>query len=74
MPPMPTTERMAAPASKVRGPVYGASLTSLMPDKTTAMMTTSSKNASRHDRKVVMKPPRSGPTAAAMAAAAPTSA
>ena len=28
----------------------------------------------RHDRNVVMKPPRSGPTAAAIAAAAPTSA
>ena len=29
-------------------------------------------NATRHDRYVVMKPPSSGPTAAAIAAAAPT--
>ena len=36
------------------------------------MTTTSSRNATRYDRKVVMKPPSSGPTAAAMAAAAPT--
>ena len=36
------------------------------------MTTTSSRNATRYDRKVVMKPPIRGPTAAAMAAAAPT--
>ncbi len=39
---------------------------------TIAMITTSSKNPTRHDRKVVTKPPSRGPTAAAMAAAAPT--
>src|SRR6185436_16130356 len=38
------------------------------------MMTTSSANPTRHDRYVVMKPPSRGPTAAAIAAAAPTSA
>ena len=45
-----------------------------MPDSTTAMTTTSSAKPTRHDRYVVTKPPRSGPTAAAIAAAAPTSA
>ncbi len=39
---------------------------------TMAMTTTSSRNATRYDRKVVMKPPINGPTAAAIAAAAPT--
>ena len=38
------------------------------------MITTSPKNATRQERYVVMKPPTSGPTAAAIAAAAPTSA
>ena len=38
------------------------------------MTTTSSPNATRYDRNVVMKPPMRGPMAAAMAAAAPTSA
>jgi hypothetical protein len=38
------------------------------------MMTASSRNPTRQDRKVVMTPPSSGPTAAAIAAAAPTSA
>ena len=38
------------------------------------MTTTSSRNPTRHDTKVVRKPPTSGPTAAAIAAAAPTSA
>ena len=45
-----------------------------MPDRTTAMITTSSKNPTRHDRNVVMKPPSRGPTAAAIAADAPTNA
>jgi hypothetical protein len=45
-----------------------------MPDSTIAMTTTSSRNATRHDRYVVMNPPMRGPTAAAIAAAAPTSA
>ena len=40
----------------------------------TAITTTSSRNPTRQDRKVVRKPPSSGPTAAAIAAAAPTSA
>ena len=38
------------------------------------MITTSSANPTRHDRYVVMNPPSSGPTAAAIAAEAPTSA
>lgn len=38
------------------------------------MITTSPRNATRQDRYVVMKPPSNGPTAAAIAAAAPTSA
>ena len=39
-----------ADRSTPRGPVYGTSRTSLMPDSTTAMTTTSSRNATRHDR------------------------
>jgi hypothetical protein len=38
------------------------------------MITSSSRNPIRHERYVVMKPPISGPTAAAIAAEAPTSA
>ena len=38
------------------------------------MTTSSSRNAIRQERYVVMNPPSSGPTAAAIAAAAPTSA
>lgn len=38
------------------------------------MTTASRPNATRHDRYVVMNPPSSGPTAAAIEAAAPTSA
>ena len=52
--------------------MYGTSCTSLMPDSTIAMTTASSRNAMRQDRYVVMKPPISGPTAAAIAADAPT--
>jgi hypothetical protein len=54
--------------------VYGTSRTSLIPDSTMAMITASSANPTRQDKKVVMKPPSSGPTAAAIAADAPTSA
>ena len=43
-----------------------------MPDSTMAMITASSRKPTRHDRYVVMNPPISGPTAAAIAAAAPT--
>jgi hypothetical protein len=43
-----------------------------MPDSTIAITRSSSRNAIRHDRYVVMKPPSNGPTAAAIAAAAPT--
>ena len=50
MPPMPTTDRTAPTESTCRGPVYGTSWTSLMPDSTIAMITTSSRNATRHDR------------------------
>jgi hypothetical protein len=38
------------------------------------MIATSPANATRHERYVVTKPPSSGPTAAAIAAEAPTSA
>ena len=71
---MPTAERIAPTTSTRRSPVYGTSWTSLLPTSTIAMITTSPKNATRHERYVVMKPPTSGPTAAAIAAAAPTSA
>ena len=74
MPPIPTTDRTDPTRSNSRGPVYGTSLTSRTPDSTIAMTTTSSANATRHERKVVMNPPSSGPTAAAIAAEAPTSA
>ena len=45
-----------------------------MPDSTITITTSSSTKPTRHDRYVVMNPPSSGPTAAAIAAAAPTSA
>ena len=48
------------------------SFTSRMFASTTAMITTSSAKPTRHERYVVTKPPSSGPTAAAIAAAAPT--
>jgi hypothetical protein len=72
MPPMPTAESSAPTQSTPRGPVYGTSRTSLMPDSTIAITRSSSRNAIRHDRYLVMKPPSNGPTAAAIAAAAPT--
>jgi hypothetical protein len=71
---MPATDSTAPTTSTSRDPVYGTSRTRPIPDSTTAMTTTSSPNATRHDRYVVMTPPSSGPTAAAIAAAAPTSA
>jgi hypothetical protein len=55
-----------------RGPVNATSLTSRLPSNTIAITTTSSRKATRYDRNVVMKPPISGPTAAAIAAEAPT--
>ena len=69
---MPRTERIAPIASMCRGPVYGTSRTRPMLESTTAMITTSSAKPTRHERKVVMKPPNNGPTAAAIAAEAPT--
>src|SRR5690606_2983367 len=60
--------------STVRSPVYGTSRTSRTPRSTTATTAASSPNATRHDSVVVMTPPSSGPTAAAIDAAAPTSA
>ena len=74
IPPIPTTDSSDPIQSTALDPVYGTSCTSLMPRSTTAMMTASRANATRHDRNVVMNPPRSGPTAAAIAAEAPTSA
>ena len=73
-PPMPTTDRIAPTMSILREPVYGTSRTSPIWLSTTAMMTTSSPKPTRHDRYVVTNPPSSGPIAAAIAAAAPTSA
>ena len=70
-PPMPTTDRTAPTLSISREPVYATSLTSRIWLSTTAMMTTSRAKPTRQDRYVVTKPPSSGPTAAAMAAAAP---
>jgi hypothetical protein len=49
-------------------------LTSRICDSTIAIIATSSRKPTRHERYVVMKPPSSGPTAVAIAAAAPTSA
>ena len=74
MPPIAKTEKIAPTTSTRRSPVYGASRTSLIWDNTIAMITTSSAKPTRHDRYVVMKPPIKGPTAAAIAAEAPTSA
>ena len=47
---MPSTEKTAPTTSICRGPVYGHVLTSLMFTSTTAMMTTSSRNPTRHER------------------------
>ena len=66
------TERMAPGMSTLRSPVYGASLTSLIPKRTIPITIASPRNATRHERYVVIKPPMSGPTAAAIAADAPT--
>ena len=74
MPPMPMTDRIAPTRSMWRDPVYGTSRTRPIPESTIAMITASSRNPTRQDRNVVMNPPRSGPTAAAIAAEAPTSA
>ena len=49
-PPMPTTDRIAPTTSTWREPVYGTSRTSPIWLRTTAMMTTSSANPTRHDR------------------------
>ena len=72
MPPMPITESTAPPQSTTREPVYLASFTSAMPESTIAITTASPANPTRQDHSVVMRPPRSGPTAAAIAADAPT--
>ena len=69
---MPRTERIAPIASTWRGPVYGTSLMRPEPSNTIAMITSSSRKPTRHERKVVMNPPSSGPIAAATAAEAPT--
>ena len=71
---MPTTERIALTMSICLGPVYATSWTSLIWDNTIAITTTSSPKPTRHERYVVTKPPSRGPTPAAIAAAAPTSA
>ena len=71
---MPSTDSTAPPTSILRNPVNGTSTTSLMLNRTMAMITTSSMNPTRHDRYVVTKPPSRGPIAAPTAAAAPTKA
>ena len=73
-PAIPSADSRAPTTSTARGPVYGTSWISLRLPRTTPITTTSSRNPTRHDRKVVRKPPSSGPTAAAIAAAAPTNA
>ncbi len=71
---MPMTDRIAPTTSTWREPVYATSRTKPIWIRTTAMITTSSANPTRHERYVVTNPPSRGPIAAAMAAAAPTSA
>ena len=71
---MPITERNAPTPSTERSPVYGTSRIRRLPTRTAAMMTASSRNPARHESTVVMKPPTSGPIAAAIAPDAPTSA
>ena len=72
MPPMPRTDRTAPTTSIRRSPMYGTSRMSPLPATTTMITMSSPRKPTRHDRNVVMKPPRSGPIAAAMAADAPT--
>ena len=74
MPPIPITEKSAPTRSIDREPVYGTSFTRPIPASTIAMMTASPRKPTRQERKVVTTPPISGPTAAAIAAEAPTSA
>ena len=47
---MPTAERIAPTTSTPLEPVYGTSFTSLMPESTMPMITTSPKNATRQER------------------------
>ena len=71
-PPIPKAESAAPTTSTVRGPAYGTSRMSLRFARTIPITTTSPRNPMRHVHAVVKKPPISGPTAAAIAAAAPT--
>ena len=71
---MPITERNAPGMSIDRSPVYGTSRMPRLPSSTAAMMSASIRNPTRHDRRVVTKPPIRGPIAAAIAPDAPTSA
>ena len=73
-PPMPIAERKAPVMSIDRSPLYGTSRMPRLPRRTTAMMSASTRNPTRHDRRVVTKPPIRGPIAAAIAPDAPTSA
>jgi hypothetical protein len=49
-PPIPTAERIAPTTSMRLSPVYGTSWTSLMPERTIAMITTSPRKPTRHER------------------------
>ena len=64
---MPRTERTEPTKSTLRSPVNGTSRISPAPDSTMAMITASSRNPTRHERRVVRKPPSRGPIAAAIA-------
>lgn len=74
MPPMPMIESAEPTRSIDRSPVYRTSFSSGAPMRTTAITSASSRKPTRQERYVVIAPPSRGPTAAAIAAAAPTSA
>ena len=74
-PPMPSDRQDRADhVDLARRRCTGRPWTSRMPDQHDGDDHDLEPNPTRHDRKVVTKPPRSGPMAAAIAAAAPTSA
>ena len=56
-PPIPTTERTAPTTSTDRSPVYGTSRMPRLPSSTAAMMSASIRKPTRHDSRVVTKPP-----------------
>lgn len=71
--PMPAADRIA-PSTSIRGRCSGgASAIRRASSRMTRTITTSPANTQRQEKKVVAKPPMSGPTAIATAAAAATS-